>query len=102
MFVISRPGDELRLSFDASRLPPLEPGQRRTFLFFSHGYSKEMDIGSATPYAVEPLPFRGMRQYPYGGDEEYPASAVYREYRDKYNTRVVSRSLPPIETSGMK
>jgi hypothetical protein len=99
MFVVSRPGDEIALSFDAGSLPALPPGQRRTFLLYTHGYSKEMDIGSATPHLVEPLPFRGMRSYPYGADEQYPATDVHRSYRDRYNTRLVSKPLPPLEVS---
>jgi tetratricopeptide (TPR) repeat protein len=99
MFVVSRPGDEIALSFDEGALPILATGQRRAFLLYAHGYSKEMDIGSASPHHVEPLPFRGMRGYPYAEDQRYPASEAHREYRDRYNTRVVSRPLPPIESS---
>jgi hypothetical protein len=99
MFVVSRPGDEIALSFEAGLLPPVAPGHRRTFLLFAHGYSKEMDIGSATPDMVEPLPFRAMRGYPYAADQQYPATDAHRQYRERYNTRVVSRSLPPLETA---
>ena len=90
-FVISRPGDEIALSFDASALPPLRPGTRRTFLLYANGYSKEMDINSATPDHVEPLPFHGMSRYPYGPKEHYPRTAAHRAYRNEYNTRVVAR-----------
>ena len=41
-FVVARPGDEVALAFDATALPRLSAGERRTFLFFAHGYSKEM------------------------------------------------------------
>jgi hypothetical protein len=99
MFVIARPGDEISLAFDAGSLPPLAAGQSRTFLLFADGFSKEMDIRSATPHTVEPLPFHGMRSYPYGADERYPETAAHVEYRTRYNTRVISRSVPPLETS---
>ena len=99
MFVISRPGDELALSFDGAALPPLGRGQRRTFLLFADGFSKEMDITSASPHTVEPLPFHGMRGYPYGPDEHYPRTAAHLDYLARYNSRVVSKSLPPLETS---
>jgi tetratricopeptide (TPR) repeat protein len=99
MFVIARPGDEIALAFDARSLPPLAAGQTRTFLLFADGFSKEMDIRSATPHTVEPLPFHGMRSYPYGADERYPATAAHLDYRTRYNTRVVSRSAPPLEIS---
>jgi hypothetical protein len=99
MFVISRPGDELALSFDAAALPPLRPGQRRTFLLFADGFSKEMDITSASPHTVEPLPFHGMRRYPYGLDQHYPRTAAHLEYLAHYNSRIVSKAFPPLETS---
>ena len=67
MFVISRPGDEISLSFDARKLPPLPAGWTRTFLLYSDGFSKEMDINSASPDQVSPLPFHGMTKYPYSG-----------------------------------
>jgi hypothetical protein len=97
MFVISRPGDELALAFDAAALPRLRPDERRTFLLFADGFSKEMDISSATPHTVEPLPFHGMRGYPYGPGERYPRTAAHLEYQTRYNSRIVSKSLPPLE-----
>jgi len=102
MFVIARPGDEIALTFDRAALRPLGPGRTRTFLLYAYGFSKEMDITSATPHAVEPLPFRAMRRYPYGADQHYPSTAAHREYQEHYNTRVVSRTLPPLEISGQK
>ena len=59
MFVVSRPGDELILSFDARAFAPLPAGWRRTFLLYSDGFSKEMDINSASPHELAPLPFHG-------------------------------------------
>ena len=67
MFVISLPGDEISLSFDAGKLPPLRAGWTRTFLLYADGFSKEMDINSASPDQVSPLPFHGMTRYPYAG-----------------------------------
>ena len=93
MFVVSRPGDEIALSFDAHALPPLPAGWTRSFLLYAHGYSKEMNPRSASPDTVGPLPFRTMTKYPYGPDEHYPNSPAYREYLDKYNTRVVSKAI---------
>jgi hypothetical protein len=88
LFVVSRPGDEIALSFDASALPVLRPGTSRTFLLYVDGYSKEMDINSASPDSVEPLPFHGMSAYPYGPGERYP----HREAIEKYNTRIVTKA----------
>ena len=72
MFVIARPGDEIAVAFNRDSLPALAPGQARTFLLFADGFSKEMDINSASPDRVEPLPFHGMSAYPYGAGERYP------------------------------
>jgi hypothetical protein len=99
VFVISRPGDEVRLSFDASRLPPLPRGWTRTFLLYSDGFSKEMDINSASPNAVAPLPFHGMKTYPYSAPEAYPMTEGRRALYEKYNTRIVSSEVPAIETT---
>jgi tetratricopeptide (TPR) repeat protein len=90
MFVISRPGDELSLSFAASQLPPLPKGWTRTFLLYADGFSKEMDINSASPDQVGPLPFHGMTKYPYSWPEHYPLTEVRRRYLETYNTRVVT------------
>jgi tetratricopeptide (TPR) repeat protein len=99
MFVISRPGDELALSFDATALPALTEGWTRTFLLYVHGYSKEMNPRSAVPETVAPLPFRAMTQYPYGPGEHYPRSTAHREYDERYNTRVVTRTVPTIDVA---
>jgi tetratricopeptide (TPR) repeat protein len=96
MFVIARPGDEIAVSFDAAALPPLDADTTRTFLLYSDGFSKEMDINSATPYTVEPLPFHGMTRYPYGPEQRYPNSGAHRAYQDRYNTRTISRAVPPL------
>jgi hypothetical protein len=92
MFVIAKPGDEIALSFDASSQPPLPAGWIRTFLLVADGFSKEMDINSASPDRLEPLPFHGMTGYPYGPHETYPDSATHRDYRARYNTRVYLKS----------
>jgi hypothetical protein len=97
-FVISKPGDELMLSFDAGALPRLRSGWTRTFLLFAHGYSKEMDVNSASPDAVEPLPWHGMPSYPYP-EEDVPAAvrARWAELDEEWNTRRVVRPLVPLD-----
>jgi hypothetical protein len=99
VFVISRTGDEISLSFDALSLPPLPLGWTRTFLFYSDGFSKEMDINSASPDQVTPLPYHGMTRYPYRAPEAYPLTAARRNLIEKYNTRVVAAPVPLIETT---
>jgi Flp pilus assembly protein TadD len=102
MFVISRPGDELSLSFDATALAPLAPGWTRTFLLYADGYSKEMDINSASPEQVAPLPFRRMREYPYKWPEAYPRTPAHLDYLERYNTRVVGAPLPRLASGELK
>jgi hypothetical protein len=103
MFVISKPGDEIALSFDATKLPPLGPGWKRTFLLYADGFSKEMDINSASPDRVAPLPFHAMKNYPYSENESYPMTRAHIAYLERYNTRFVRSPLPPIEsTASMK
>ena len=88
VFVFSRPGDELVLSFDASDVRVPE-GWTHTFLLYTDGYSKEMDLNSSTPDAMGPLPFHAMSGYPYGDDEAYPWTEEKRALYERYNTRLV-------------
>ena len=97
MFVIARPGDEIALSFDVNAFPALAFGWTRTFLLYADGFSKEMNIRSASPDELAPLPFHAMTKYPYGPEEHYPDTAAYREYQHGYNTRVVPRTIPSID-----
>ncbi len=99
MFVVARDGDELALTFDATGLEPLPEGWTRTYFLRADGFSKEMDINSAIPDTVAPLPFHRMTGYPYGEDEHYPDTPEHRTYRETYNTRVVVRSIPLLEAS---
>ncbi|HRH42300.1 MAG TPA: FG-GAP-like repeat-containing protein [Pyrinomonadaceae bacterium] len=85
VFVIAKAGDEFVLSFKELPAPP--QGKTYTFLLFADGYSKEMDINSASPDAVYPLPFKGMKKYPYGAEENYPMSEEKRRIYDETLTR---------------
>jgi hypothetical protein len=100
VFVISKTGDELTLSFDALPEPP--SGKKYTFLLYADGYSKEMDINSGSPDQVFPLPFKTMKKYPYGADEQFPMTEEKRRIYDAYTTRPVKGILPRIETSLLK
>jgi hypothetical protein len=94
-FVIAAPGDELAVDFEAAPLRPLPDGWTRTFLLHADGFSKEMDINSATPDHVGPLPFHAMSGYPYPSGERYPDTPEHESYRRTYNTRYLGRPLPP-------
>ena len=98
-FAIAKDGDEVALTFDASQLDPLPDGWTRTYLLRADGFSKEMDINSASPDTVEPLPFHAMSRYPYGTAEHYPETPAHRRYRDTFNTRAVVKSVPRIDAS---
>jgi Tfp pilus assembly protein PilF len=96
-FVVSKPGDEVALSFDARALPPPKAGWARTFLVQGDGFSKEMDINSASPDVVLPLPYHGMRAYPYAEADAPPSAREAAEHAAAWNTRLVVRPIVPIE-----
>jgi hypothetical protein len=102
MFVISKPSDEISLSFDATKLRPLPKGWRRTFLLYADGFSKEMDINSASPDQVAPLPFHTMKSYPYSEKESYPMTRAHRDYIERYNTRFVRSPIGSIDLAGAR
>ncbi len=90
-FVIFGAGDELTVDFDATQLPDLPEGWRRSFVLRSWGYCKSADVLTALSDTVEPLPFRGMSGYPFRPDE-HPADAAAQEaYRRAFNTRSVEK-----------
>jgi len=96
VFVVSRPGDEIALDFDARALAELPADRRRTYLLASDGFSKEMDIHSATPDAIGPWPFHGMTRYPYAAPQAFPMTEAKLRLIERYNTRVVSRPVPAL------
>ena len=94
-FVVAGPGDEIAVSFDAASLPTLPDGWTRTFLLFADGFTKEMNLHSSSPDTLEPLPFHGMRAYPYAAPETYPSTPEHERYRVEYNTRMLRRLPSP-------
>ena len=80
-YVIMGPGEELTLRFPADAFGPVPPGCRRTFILKTDSYCKDMDLYTAYPDTVEPLPFHAMSGYPYGPDEHYPDTPKTRAYR---------------------
>jgi Tfp pilus assembly protein PilF len=97
LFAVKKPGDEVAASFDATALLAPGRGRARTFLLHAEGYSKEMDINSASPDVVLPLPYRGMRSYPFAESERPPAARAAAEAAAEWNTRLVVRPIVPIE-----
>jgi hypothetical protein len=99
LFVVSRPGDEVALSFEG--LAPPSEGTERTYLLLGDGFSKEMDINSASPDVVVPLPYHGMARYPYPASERPRRLRRQDALQAKYNTRVVPRPLVPLELAAL-
>jgi Flp pilus assembly protein TadD len=97
LFVVSKPGDEVALSFEAPSAPG--PGRARTLLLVGDGFSKEMDINSASPDVVLPLPYHGMTSYPYAMDEAPLRLRRRAEEASRWNTRAVARPLAPLEAA---
>jgi hypothetical protein len=58
-----------------------------------------MNLRSATPDTVAPLPFRAMTRYPYGTGEQYPWTPARRRYDEQYNTRVVTKTMTAIDAA---
>jgi len=95
-FVIQRHGDEIAVAFDATQLPPLPAGWTRDYLVYADGFGKDMDLNSAQPHRVEPLPFHAMSAYPAAAGERGPIDASHLSWARQMNTRHVHRQLPEL------
>lgn len=89
-------GDEVRLQFDATALPPLCSGWVRDFLLEVDGWAKDADANTAFGQSVEPLPFHAMSSYPYPPGEAFPDDPEHRRYRRTYNVRPALRLIAPL------
>jgi hypothetical protein len=58
-----------------------------------------MDIHSATPDALGPLPFHGMSRYPYTAPEAYPMTQTRARLMQRYNTRLVKAPVEPLDAA---
>ena len=88
-YVIMGRGEELTLCFSADAFDPVPSGCHRTFILKTDSFCKDMDLYSAHPDTVEPLPFHSMSGYPYETQEKYPDDDKHREYQRRFNTRHV-------------
>ncbi len=95
-YVVMGSGDEIRMQFDATRLPPVPAGWRRDFVLKVDGWAKDRDANTAFSQTVEPLPFHGMSQYPFSTIEHYPDDVLHRSYLERYNTRPALRLIRPL------
>jgi hypothetical protein len=85
--VVFGSGEELALEFDASRLPELPQGYVRTAVLSAVGYCKDMDLYTAYPHSVAPLPWLEMEDYP--PRRPFPDEKARDEYERTWNTRRV-------------
>jgi tetratricopeptide (TPR) repeat protein len=81
------PGDEVRIEFQASTLPPLAPGWTRRYVVRSFGYCKDADPFTATSDTIEPLPWRTMPAFPFGAGVKRPSDPAYETYLRTYQIR---------------
>ena len=72
-------GDAVRLTFDASALPPVPEGWVRDWLFVSDGWDKDADKNTVAGQTVEPLPFHGMDDGRYG-EIDFPDGEAHRAF----------------------
>jgi hypothetical protein len=79
----------ISVSFSEKGLPPVPKGWKRDFLIRCVGWVKDGDINTAHGQTVLPLPFHGMKSYPPGKNDIYPADAEHQQYVKEYNTRKV-------------
>jgi hypothetical protein len=91
-YVILAPGDEMRLLFDGRSLPPLPAGWVRDYVVRTDGWTKDTDGNTVDGETVGPLPFHGMKRYPYGPDEHFPDTPEHRRWMREWNTRILRRS----------
>jgi Tfp pilus assembly protein PilF len=89
-YVIMNSGDELLVQFGGDGPQP-PPGWARDFVLVTDGWDKDANINTLASQTVEPLPFHGMKRYPYAPAERYPETPALRRWRRDYNTRRVTR-----------
>ncbi|BDC50175.1 hypothetical protein F183_A24910 [Bryobacterales bacterium F-183] len=99
-FIVMGSGDEVRLVFDGSKLPPIPQGWQRDFLLKVDGWAKDRDANTAHSQTVEPLPFHGMSQYPFSTSEKFPDSVIHQDFLKRYQTRPALRLLRPLISRG--
>ncbi|MFC2124068.1 FG-GAP-like repeat-containing protein [Bacteroidota bacterium] len=91
-YIITNAGDETSITFSSTELPELPIGWKRDFVIYSVGWVKDGDLNTANGNTVDPLPYHGLTQYPYGKNDSYPNDPDLKQYHSKYNTRIISSS----------
>lgn len=86
-------GEEIALAFDVPDGP--SKGATRTVILDTYGWCKDMDPHTAHPATLEPLPFVGMTEYPYPPEAAPGETEAVREYKRKWQTRVLPGTRAP-------
>ncbi len=71
-WVAFKGGDAIRITYDASKLPPLAAGWHRDWILVSDGWDKDFDKNTVTGQSYGPWPFHAMSAYPYPETEHHP------------------------------
>ncbi|HEV7993553.1 MAG TPA: FG-GAP-like repeat-containing protein [Gemmatimonadaceae bacterium] len=88
-YIVMKPGDETTIQFDASSAARVPAGWKRDFLLYTDGWIKDSDLNTAFGTTVGPLPYHGVKSYPYAPGDAYPTDPGHQAYLREYNTRVV-------------
>jgi tetratricopeptide (TPR) repeat protein len=88
-YAIMGRGEEISLRFPVDAFGPVPEGFCRSFILKTDSFCKDMDLLTAYPDSVDPLPFHAMSGYPYGAGEQYPQTEKAKDYRRRFNTRQV-------------
>ena len=88
-YIVMQPGDETTIEFDASSARALPAGWKRDFLLYTDGWIKDSDLNTAHGTTVGPLPYHGVKSYPYAAGDAYPTDSAHQRYLREYGTRVV-------------
>ncbi|MBZ5701418.1 MAG: FG-GAP-like repeat-containing protein [Acidobacteriia bacterium] len=94
--VVMAPGDELTVRFDATRLPPLRSGYRRTFFLRLSGWAKDGEPNTAFFRTAEPLPSRRMSQYGLASNKARRRDREHQRYLRLFQTRPAYALIPPL------
>ncbi len=71
-WVVFKGGDAIRITYDATALPPLPAGWKRDWVVVSDGWDKDFDKNTVTGQSYAPWPFHAMSAYPYPETEHHP------------------------------
>ena len=94
--VVMATGDEMTVEFSPRELPAVKPGWKRDFFLDLRGYAKDGEPNTAFAWTVEPLPYRGMSNYPPSSDDKVPSTPEYQQYLRQYQTRPGYALIPPL------